>query len=49
MKYPGQDYRDTREFLARNKDFVKVILKPQSTYLGEEISLLGDGNITNEK
>lgn len=49
MNYPGQDYRDTREFLARNKDFVKVILKPQSTYLGEEISLLGDGNITNDK
>jgi vancomycin permeability regulator SanA len=49
MNYPGQDYRDTREFLARNKDFVKVILKPQSTYLGEEISLLGNGDITNDK
>jgi vancomycin permeability regulator SanA len=47
--YSGQDYRDIREFLARNKDFVKVIFKPKSTYLGEEIPLAGNGDITNDK
>ena len=31
----GQNYRDVREFLARNKDFIKAIIKPQSKYLEE--------------
>lgn len=47
--YAGQYYRDVREFLARNKDFVKVIFKPKPTYLGEEIPIYGNGNITNDK
>ena len=47
--YAGQYYRDAREFLARNKDFVKVIFKPKPTYLGEEIPIYGNGNITNDK
>lgn len=47
--YSGQYYRDAREFLARNKDFVKVIFKPKPTYLGEEIPITGNGNITNDK
>lgn len=47
--YAGQYYRDAREFLARNKDFVKVIFKPKPTYLGEEIPITGNGNITNDK
>lgn len=47
--YPGQDYRDAREFLARNKDFIKVIFKPKPTYLGDEIPITGNGNITNDK
>lgn len=47
--YAGQYYRDAREFLARNKDFVKVIFKPKPTYLGEEIPISGNGNITNDK
>ena len=42
----GQDMRDIREFLARNKDFVKVIFKPEPTYLGETIPISGDGNVT---
>ncbi|MBQ7104595.1 MAG: YdcF family protein [Bacilli bacterium] len=49
MNYPGQYYRDIREVLARNKDFVKVIIKPKPTYLGEEIPISGNGNITNDK
>ena len=48
MNYPGQYYRDAREVLARNKDFVKVMFKPKPTYLGEEIPITGDGNITND-
>lgn len=47
--YSGQKYRDIREFLARNKDFVKTIFKPKSKYLGEEIPLSSNGDITNDK
>ena len=48
-KYAGQLYREVREILARNKDFVKSIFKPKSTYLGESIPINGNGNITNDK
>ena len=47
--YAGQFLREIREILARNKDFVKCILKPQSTYLGETIPVSGNGNVTNDK
>ena len=47
--YPGQLKREVREILARDKDLVKVIFKPQSTYMGEVIPVTGDGNITNDK
>ncbi len=47
--YVGQLYRDLREILARDKDFVKCIIKPESTYLGETIPIVGDGNQTNDK
>lgn len=47
--YPGQFKREVREILARDKDLVKVIFKPSSTYVGETISVTGDGNITNDK
>ncbi len=46
-QYRGQIYRSARETLARNKDFFMCITKPHPTYLGERISLDGDGNITN--
>ena len=48
-KYSGQAYRELREVLARNKDFVTTIIKPKPTYLGEEIPVNGDGNATNDK
>lgn len=35
-----------REILSRDKNFIKGIIKPQSKYLGEKISLEKDGNIT---
>ena len=47
-KYAGQTYREIREILARNKDFFKCILKPQSTYLGATIPVSGNGDITND-
>lgn len=37
---------EIREFLARNKDFVKVMFKPSSKYVGEPIDIAGDGNLT---
>ena len=48
-EYPGQFKREVREILARDKDLVKVIFKPTSTYVGETIPVTGDGNITNDK
>lgn len=41
--YSGQDLRDRREFLARNKDFFKLLIKPKPTYLGEVIPISGSG------
>lgn len=37
---------EIREFLARNKDFVKVMLKPSSKYVGDAIDIKGSGNVT---
>ena len=47
--YRGETYREIREILARDKDFFKSIIKPKSTYLGESISISGDGDITNDE
>lgn len=46
--YRGQAYREFREILARNKDFVYAIFKPLPTFLGEVIPVNGDGNLTND-
>ena len=46
--YRGQSKREVREILARCKDFVKVIFKPEPTYLGEAIPVSGDGDNTND-
>ena len=48
-EYAGQIYRDIREILARNKDFVYCIIKPEPTYMGDEIPVQGNGNVTNDK
>ena len=48
-KYRGQTYREVREILARNKDFINCIIKPKPTYLGEAIPVSGNGNLTNDK
>lgn len=46
--YGGQKYREAREILARNKDFLTGIFKPQPTYLGDAVPVNGDGNLTND-
>jgi len=44
--YSGQDYRDKREIAARIKDVVQSILQPKPTYLGPEIPIDGNGQVT---
>ena len=46
--YSGQLSRDIREILARNKDFITSIFKPLPTFLGEEIAISANGDITND-
>jgi vancomycin permeability regulator SanA len=41
--YSGQTYRDAREILARDKDFLKMIMQPEPTYLGNTIPISGSG------
>lgn len=47
--YRNQFFRDCREIVARCKDYLASFLKPQPKFLGDKISLDGDGNITNDK
>ena len=46
--YSGSVKFEIREILARDKDFVKSIFKPEPKYLGNTISVFGDGNATND-
>ena len=48
-RYVGATYREAREILASNKDFIKCIIKPKPTYLGQVIPISGNGDITNDK
>ena len=45
----SKKYRVFREWIARAKDFFKLIYKPEPTYLGDKISLEDSGDITNDK
>lgn len=47
-QYVGQNYRVTREVLARAKDFLYTIVKPKPKYLGETIPVGGNGDVTND-
>ena len=49
VDYYGQTSREFREMLARAKDFCTAWLQPQPKFLGEEIPLSGNGNLTNDK
>lgn len=49
VEYYGQTSRELREILARDKDFVKCIFKPEPTFLGETIPVSSNnGDITND-
>lgn len=47
--YAGQPMRECREILARCKDFVTTIFKPEPTHMGEAIPVSGNGDITNDR
>lgn len=47
-QYVGATNREIREILARNKDFINCIFKPEPTYLGDTIPVSGNGDITND-
>lgn len=44
----GQALREIREIAARDKDFIKCILKPKAKILGDTIPVSGNGNVTND-
>lgn len=48
-EYRGQELREIREMLARCKDWVYTIVKPEPTYLGEAIPVSGSGDVTNDR
>ncbi len=48
-RYGGQKIRDAREMLARVKDVLYTIAKPEPTYLGDAIPVNGNGDATNDK
>ena len=48
-QYVGAFNREVREILARNKDFVKCIIKPNPKFLGDKIPISGNGDNTNDK
>ena len=47
-RYVNQYKRDIREVVARIKDFFKCIIMPEPTYMGEVISIKGNGDVTND-
>lgn len=44
--YAGQEVREVREILARDKDVLTSIVQPLPTFLGDPISLSGSGGAT---
>lgn len=47
-RYAGQEWRDLREVLARDKDFFIAILQPEAEVMGDAIPVNGNGNVTND-
>lgn len=47
--YSGQMMRDVREVLARVKDTVTAVFKPEPTFLGDAIPISGDGKVTDDQ
>ena len=47
--YIGQNARNIREILARNKDFITLKFMPEPKYMGDTIAVDGNGDVTNDK
>lgn len=47
IAYLGQFMRGAREILARNKDFFYCLFRPEPTFLGDQIPISGDGDLSN--
>lgn len=48
--YGGMFNREIREILARNKDLFTSVIKPRPKMpLGDKISIMGDGDVTNDE
>ena len=48
VNYHGQAYRESREMLARAKDFCTAWMQPKPKYLGKAIPVSGNGDLTND-
>ena len=48
ISYRGMPYFKFRESVARVKDFLMLLFKPDPTYLGEAIPISGSGVLTND-
>lgn len=48
-RYVKQEWYSFRESLARSKDFLYCITKPEPKFLGEKILLTESGDLTNDK
>lgn len=46
VNYLGQTLRELRELLARNKDALWCLLRPEPTFLGDAIPISGSGDLT---
>ena len=46
--YSGSLKFEAREILARDKDFFKVMFKPEASIMGDEIPVFGDGSVTDD-
>lgn len=46
--YVGQSWYSFRETVARCKDFLYSVLRPDPEFLGDPISLSGSGDVTND-
>ena len=49
FSFVKEAYNDSREFLARVKDFFWCMIKPEPTYLGDVIPITSPGEATDDK
>lgn len=47
--YPGAKLRTAREWLARDKAIITCLMNKQPKYLGKQIDIHGNGDVTNDK